>query len=1678
MSGQRTTESTMLDFSALIAERTRDFIGREWVLGAIGEWLVDPGAPRFFLVSGGPGSGKTALAAQLARLSTGEVAYPPGVEALGPGFLGAVHFCAAAESRWISPIEFARSVAVQLANRYPIYHRALAESGLDRPITINIQQQVGVAAAGAEVTGVIIETLQVGAMPTEEAFLHLLLRPLEKLYAEADQHGLQVVILVDSLNEARVYSDERDILWLLGQAAALPRGVRFIVTSRDDAVVRDTLGELRECSLTAGPEAEQERYRADIKRYVETALAARGDLTGRLAVDLSPEVFVAELVSRSEGNFLYIHHLLKMLASQEGPIDRTGLDRLPAGLDGVYRSMLDRLVGKRRDKWDEQYGPLLGTLAVVREALTEAQWEAFSGVEPKPAQVALADFLDKRLDGGGRAYFAIYNRSFADFLLDETWAKGYWCRPAMQDARIVAHYKRGATAWGEVAWATIDNYGLLHLAEHLVRSGNRQELYALLCPSFMEEKHRRFASHQLFTQDVALAIAEAQKEQPPNLPQVVRAALLYASLGSLANAAPPAAAGVLAQLGQDDRALGFAVMMPDPVRRCEAYRLIGEALLAEGRPAGNVLAQALAAAEAIPQQADRGRALAALARPMIQAGALSRFGTAVANLEGEGARATALSALARELAQSEGGAEEALTLIQQVKGASARAAVLSAVIEEMALDNAAVLGRALAAAEELEDGALGAAVLVTAVRALAMKGDRARALEIAARAEAKALAVGIAEKPAEAGGTPVDPEVSSDIDQPGPAQVNSGNQGDRSKQYSLLAMLVPALGTAGAWDKAYEVIDDIKSSYHNGLARQALAPLLVRAGLLDDARKVVDGITFQVIKTAAVRDVTQVLAESGQVTAALDTIATMAGEAERIAARAGLALALARLGQTEKAAEVALEACADLRKADAKRVQTSLWQAVQNAVSETIKSADERLYLLALSQSAQALAYAGRFAEAREAADGIIAGPALDAGTRFRRAMEGKGDFGRAAWMVRMERLYRGIYKGYLRAAALRALATAQACAGRMIDTVETVGAIEKARWRAEALTEAGAALAAMGKNVAAQEMIVRALAQGEIPANDYLRLSVLFALDSILDDLEQETAGVPAKALNALVHIRQPAVKSQALQESLRQAAELAEAGQFVRATRASAVRGDNLVAALAVGAAVAAVVSVPLTRFQTLGDAVRMVGYVPEALNLAANIWKIDAFCELAGRLGTAESLEDAQMKAGLLMDVALALGGKSTDPEQLALVAAGAQALVDPEQRVAVLALTGGFFTAAAEAIQIQDPIVCATALAGVAQAMALGGYMEQARSTAILALTTISPVDDPEAKERVMHEIGRALALISRRGRVSQAFRQATSAVETAGERLTAAAEDAGVVGTLTRHMGTAGERLAAAAVDNGVVGTLARRTGWGRRLLGKAAPPRTEPVISKPTLPAPPDPATGIADDAESAEETLPAEARTVLSVQIEEDAVMGRVWMAESLLQQGDKQSALQNAQELLNQVETLSKHSTRAIALTTIARVLVSTGDSDAGLRAAGQAAERIESVPDPDARVALLVDLALLLAEAGESRRAAELAEQARGQISAVQDKGTQASMLVTLSHFYSRQKQQDRAVALFGSALASARLAGRPAVFSVLKRAAPDLVGLDDGNTLREIRDAVSEVEGWWVTRATTGANERHL
>lgn len=88
------------DFSDFIADRTRNFTGREWVFAEIDRWLADPNDPSFFRLAGEPGIGKSATVAWLTQVRD----------------LAAYKLCTADQADKVDPLTFVRSLSLKLAD--------------------------------------------------------------------------------------------------------------------------------------------------------------------------------------------------------------------------------------------------------------------------------------------------------------------------------------------------------------------------------------------------------------------------------------------------------------------------------------------------------------------------------------------------------------------------------------------------------------------------------------------------------------------------------------------------------------------------------------------------------------------------------------------------------------------------------------------------------------------------------------------------------------------------------------------------------------------------------------------------------------------------------------------------------------------------------------------------------------------------------------------------------------------------------------------------------------------------------------------------------------------------------------------------------------------------------------------------------------------------------------------------------------------------------------------------------------------------------------------------------------------------------------------------------------------------------------------------------------------------
>jgi hypothetical protein len=419
--------------SSFLADRTRHFTGRQWVFDAIGAWLSDKAGARAFLLTGGPGTGKTTIAARIAQMDAGLVT--PAVSALSARSLTYAHFCQAGVEPSLSPAMFVRALSEALANRYAAFRAALIKAG-SRQIAINAVPQIDTVAAGGQAIGAQMGRLAIDVKggDARSVFDAAIGRPIRELGAALPRTE-RIVILVDSLDEALRFGADDSIGQLLGVANDLPPQVRFILTSRsDEERVFDQVGPSRLDLIANAPFAVDEVGPYVLARLSDLPQPARGKAARRIAV-------------RSEGNFLYAHHLVNGLLSRDDTIPDADTLDLPDSLEGVYRADLERAVGADRARWSDAYRPILGAIAVARgEGLTREQLMGITGL-PEETLSEVFDVCAPFLAGGcdESTPYRIGHESFRDFLLDD---RVFTVFPDERHAAIARYLQdRHGTAW-------------------------------------------------------------------------------------------------------------------------------------------------------------------------------------------------------------------------------------------------------------------------------------------------------------------------------------------------------------------------------------------------------------------------------------------------------------------------------------------------------------------------------------------------------------------------------------------------------------------------------------------------------------------------------------------------------------------------------------------------------------------------------------------------------------------------------------------------------------------------------------------------------------------------------------------------------------------------------------------------------------------------------------------------------------------------------------------------------------------------------------------------------------------------------------------------------------------------------------------------------------------------------
>lgn len=342
-----------------IEDKTRGFVGRQFVFDAIAEF-TNTYVCGYFFISGDPGIGKSSLIAQMVKKG----AY--------------VHHFNIRQH--IASVEaFLRNICSQLILAYQLDYPFLPpETTRDGGFLGNLLQEVSDKLTTDEKAFILIDALD-----------------------EVDRPGL---------------APEAKTLYLPDR---LPQGIYIIITTRH---VHDRPLYATQQYGSYNFEDHPDANLRDIHEYLEGVVTSPGIQAYIATRRIDRQSFIEILAKKSEGNFMYLHHVLPEI--EQGAYKDLELKTLPQGLDAYYHNHWQRMKEKHsKDDWLTYHLPVIMVLAVANEPVSiDLIVQLLEGLEQARVRYVLEEweqflhitFPNARKDEQKK--YSIYHASFNDFI--------------------------------------------------------------------------------------------------------------------------------------------------------------------------------------------------------------------------------------------------------------------------------------------------------------------------------------------------------------------------------------------------------------------------------------------------------------------------------------------------------------------------------------------------------------------------------------------------------------------------------------------------------------------------------------------------------------------------------------------------------------------------------------------------------------------------------------------------------------------------------------------------------------------------------------------------------------------------------------------------------------------------------------------------------------------------------------------------------------------------------------------------------------------------------------------------------------------------------------------------------------------------------------------------------------
>ena len=314
-----------VDTENIIEYHSERYLGgtRASIFVKVKSWLDDNNSfHRVMVIAGNVGMGKSVIAAEISKRMQQD-----------RRLLGS-HFCQHNRMRHRNPKVMLQSLACHVSYSLPEYKEALVGQ-LSRNLGLDIND-----------------------METEDLFELLFEEPLNRL----SDPGFTSLVVIDALDESE-YQGRNELLEVIAKYFnKLPIWIRFLVTTRPEINIWDSLKGLRPLLL----EPNNEENMKDIRHLFERHLSHMLQVNNH-------ESILTKLVEKSEGVILWAQLLVDFIKDNFSVLKWEHLDgTIPSGISSVYQSYFKRLeteLCKELKMSEDMFLSLLSVIVASREPL-------------------------------------------------------------------------------------------------------------------------------------------------------------------------------------------------------------------------------------------------------------------------------------------------------------------------------------------------------------------------------------------------------------------------------------------------------------------------------------------------------------------------------------------------------------------------------------------------------------------------------------------------------------------------------------------------------------------------------------------------------------------------------------------------------------------------------------------------------------------------------------------------------------------------------------------------------------------------------------------------------------------------------------------------------------------------------------------------------------------------------------------------------------------------------------------------------------------------------------------------------------------------------------------------------------------------------------------------------------